>query len=482
MASVTPAWREHSLRLAAAMAQALGASDPVHQDDLPVVLWARPAVLDLLRDTYQDATGLSRHGTWRDLAASAPWVHPVGRLALELEQVALPASSLSPLQALGAEVRGPAGAVWQSIGQEAVLCLHEWQRLSPATRQTGDAGWTAVNEVAQLAQGMSWLDEQVAVALRDGGRTDEAAAVAHSARSIRSATSSVIELARSGPLPDIAVAELRSPPSAALVVRHESHVAEALDRLSRFLEGAEHVGPRHVQGAYRVVGVAAARAVELLQAVGPVRAPYGDRQEGELLAGLTATAWEVRRLSLGAAAASGRAASLTNTDGLVVMQTQLIERHFALQTAGAVLTEWTANPGRTSALARMILSATTRTVTALHRATQQAIVRGDWFVPRSGPVVGTVSWTRSRPHHTDLEHHECPTLWRASSKAIVRSQHLADQLTDPTERKGPRPALRRVEQPCRGGLDLLAAALRDAERRAAPIAVRPTHPGMRPQP
>lgn len=467
-------WRQHSEDLTVRLANLVRLDGSPDAHDLEAALHVRRAVAALATDVLFDVSGLHRHAP-RRWDTSEIHLHPVEHLARVLQSHAQPLPERSLSDCLADEAVGPDGQIWRRAAADAVLAHHEWNRLDELDRRLGTEAWTAVHEVAQFSQALTWLDEGIADSCRAAGRRDDAQSLLGGVSRLRGAARAVMTLASSGPLP---VLRHRTAPvaRAALVIRRPEHLPAGLERLTHLLNTADHVSPKHVQAAYRLLSRLSSDACSVLATTDhPTSMTPTAPERVSSTAALTDDAGAFSRALRSAGCQPGRANSLEASDPAVVVQLQLLGTLVAVEPSlgGRARARGESEQLRQTALE--VLRASTSTADALSGVTVRCVEDRKWLVPAGVGGVAGLTWVPSWPHQANAFDPDSPPLLRAGVDARRLGVVVSDGLTPLSRGTATGVAVSRPPASRR-----LSAALLSAERQASPMAVRPADPRARP--
>jgi hypothetical protein len=387
------------------------ASRDLSPDGLDIAVLARAETIALARQVLADVTGINRHDTGRDTHRGNPRrsvealeSHPVGLLsrALAAHPVPRPTRTLAPSDIATARPGGGAGvAGWSRVARHALLAGHEWSTRPPVPDPAQQ--WSAVADVAALAQVVTVLDHDLLGAARDHGGTHPDltdALTAATTSGLRSAAYLAGALADAGPLPDWGDPGPESSPTQILVVRSPEDVAAAQTRITAQVEATDDIGPHKVALTATAQARVLATAAVALATTDPARAAGARHLSGVLAAGLTT---------------AHRLAGLAPGDARPVLQSRELLQHL-----GAVGAQ-----GWTTASAAPYLPALALAVDrspavlrALSRHARQCVHDGRWLVVNTdAEKAGDPMW---RPlTREDPEPRLCAALSAAAARATA---------------------------------------------------------------
>jgi hypothetical protein len=156
---------------------------------------------------------------------------------------------------------GAAPSAWRTLWAATALAAEDWSRADPASRPTGAGAWSAVADIAAVAEAAALVDRDLVESRRGGLRTrrsDDSWRVGIAAAGVRC-------LACTGPLPLPEPLRVDGKNLLPLRVRSLSQVPAALTRLSHLVRVAGHLRPESVgilAGAHARTLVLMAQAVE----------------------------------------------------------------------------------------------------------------------------------------------------------------------------------------------------------------------------
>lgn len=391
-------YTEHSSRVATELAHlaAAGSSTTLDSRGLDVAVGARQATLQLLRTVLHDVSGIDRNQTGTTAPrrptplrlVSELEAHPVAALSQNLASHPAPAAgrslmdvyasagNLSPTTSSGSA----ADRSWARVGRHAVLAGQEWSIRPP--RPTPEQQWSAVADVAALAQTVAVLDEHLLTAARAGG-----AATEHLVEPLATATTSglhvsareVLRLAGTGPLPPWGEPGEDLSAARPMLVASASDLAAGHRRLPAQIRDAGELSPRRV--SLLLVG-----QTKLLSSAATALRGLDDDPAGRAAA-LSSQLQRIAGLDRGVTAlVSGDARALTQTAQLV--------QHLARVAPEEAWSPTQAREYR-HALAAIVTQAPT-VVGALADHAAQAVDQGSWLVPSTGAIEpGEPLWRRA---------------------------------------------------------------------------------------
>lgn len=370
-------YRERSALLARELAHlaAAGTSRNVDAAGFDAALAARREMLALMRQVLSDSTGVSRDDTGivstRDRGNPRRSIeeleaHPVAVLARTLASHPTPGGRGSHIDRSLAAPESSAGRAWMRISRHALVAGHEWST-RPA-RPSPEQQWSAVADVAALAQALVVLDRDLAEAARRHGDVDPTlveALEASSTSGLRVAAGEAGALAAAGDLPEWGEPGPDTTPTRVLMVRSPDDVAAAQGRLAVQIGTAAELSPQAVglvaEGQARILAVTAVA----LRGNDDERATRSMRLAQQLRDAAT----ERRQL-----------ASLMPDDPRPVLQTREVLQHLrAVGDRG-----WSGPQARAylPALAAVV-DCSPAVVQALSRSADQAVRTGRWIVPNT---------------------------------------------------------------------------------------------------
>lgn len=164
-------YRDESSQLARELARlaVTGSSRTLDAAGFDVALVGRRETLTLLRQVLSDATGTSRDGTGivatRDRSSplrslQEVQAHPVAVLSRTLASHPTLAPRQAPSDSMAAETEGG----WSRVARHGLLAGHDWSTRPP--RPSPEQQWSAVADVAALAQAVTILDRDLLEAAR----------------------------------------------------------------------------------------------------------------------------------------------------------------------------------------------------------------------------------------------------------------------------------------------------------------------------
>lgn len=350
--------------LARNLSRLLIAEEPVPPADLASAADAHAATVALLTQLHRDITGILAPG--RSSTAEELDRHPVAALGRLLADHPRRWYAAPTDIALTPAVTA-AGQLWRDVGRHATLAHHAWVTSSPDSRPTGDAAWSALADLAALAEAAATLDPDLARAMTTTGRHDDATNFSAAAVSgIRVAAAESRSLATAGPLPDVEdVTAARSRPVAV-------HAAEAVlvaqRRLALLLAQVEDIRPADVERVITTQGRTALIAARLVE---------DPRLADELR--------EHARVLAAAVDRPQRVASIGPTDPRPLAQARELLRYFAAA----------APDSHTSAAAVGFARGVAEVSEALSVVATRQTEQRRWLVPEPDHRPGRPIWTRS---------------------------------------------------------------------------------------
>lgn len=428
--------------LARDLSRLLIAEEPVPTLDLATAAGAHAAAVGLLTQVHRDLTGISPWA-WTNTPAEIGG-HPVAALGrLLADHPRRP--SAAPTDLVGTPAATAAGQLWRDVARHATLAHHEWVTSAPRSSPKAEKAWSALADVAALAEAAATLDPELARAMTAAGRHDDADVfTAASVSGLRVAAAEVRSLAAAGPLPD--VDDLTPASTRPVAVRAAEAVPEAQHRLALLLTQAEDLRPADIEQIITTQGRTALAAARL------AREPC-----------LASELREYARRCADVAGHPHRTASIRRSDPRPLAQARELHRYLATPaspTAGIpadAAVAAAAGFGRGVPEVNAALSAT---------ATRQ-VEQGRWLVPEPEVLPDRPIWTRSGSRGAP----EPPML--ASLRAVAASAVRVSEAAAGVGPQGTSPAR----------LATHGLPPRDALRDALAFRGRPdppAHPGQRP--
>lgn len=248
---------EQSSQLARGLARlaASGGSLDLDREGLEEALAARQEVLQLLRTVLYDlrvatvyavqASEESRPSGLPRPPRSAAAIEADPVAALEATLAAYPAPAGLGVGRGGVGVAGESGAGptadgWAAVGRHAVLARAAWSEIEPI-RVPPLQQWSAVADVAALAQAVAVVDQDLAEAARRMAAPAWRPLAAATRAGLRTTAESAAALAAGGPLP-----EWGREAGSLLLVRSPADLPAAQQRLVEQLDAAAGLSPRSV--------------------------------------------------------------------------------------------------------------------------------------------------------------------------------------------------------------------------------------------
>lgn len=288
---------------------------------------------------------------------------PVLLLARALKGYPAPSVAQDPGERDAAALASPVGQAWSQVGRRALLAGHEWSTRAPVL--DGAQAWSAVADVAALAQALVVVDGDLRVAAaraRDLDPGVQAELQRTAASGLRVAAGEAAAVAAAGDLPPYGDPGVERSPTRVLLVGSPQDVAAAQTRVRAQVGAVSDLGP----GAVAVVATGQARvlstAAVALAGVDPERAGRARHLAGQLT---------------GAVAGARRLAALAPDDPRPVAQTRELVTHLvAVEARG-----WGSPAGRAylPALAAVVDRAPA-VVQALSAHADRALRTGRWLV------------------------------------------------------------------------------------------------------
>lgn len=306
---------------------------------------------------------------------------------------------------------------WAAVGRRTELATQAWWRVRPAML-AGEERWSAVADVAALAEAVAVLDRQLLTAARLPARLGRAAMWALEdavAGGLRLAAREAAEVAATGPLPDWDQPGDRPAVEPVMLVRSVQDLAAVQDRLVTQLAAAGSVSPQ------AAVLIASGQARLLAAAATPLNESPRYAQQGRWAADLSRrVADSVLGAEALAAAGDGR------YPARAVTQSRELAGFVTGRMSGAALSE----PDR-AALAAAVARAP-RVLGALARQADRAWRTGQWLVPN--PRGEALTWVPAGS--MDREPRLCARLSAVAASSVARPGAVA--VAGPA-RSGPTP-------------------------------------------
>lgn len=260
-----------------------GSSVYLDTGGLAAALTARRKVLDLLRAVLYDVAG-TRGGAAESLTSTRfggqpGWLrlgsvvelesNPVAGLARALGVHPTPRIEQGPSDRDDVAEASVTGRGWAQVNRHALVIGHDWASSPP--QLTAEQQWSAVADVAALAQVVAVLDQDLYTAasqLQDVDRSVVQALLDATRSGLRTAAGEATALSQVGPLP--AWGELAAPASTPIVApRSPSDVIAAPHRLAAQVVTAGNLSPQAVTLVATGQARLLATAAQALAAVNP---------------------------------------------------------------------------------------------------------------------------------------------------------------------------------------------------------------------
>lgn len=416
-------YRAYLLETTHALYAAARAEDGLDLTDIDLVLSGRRALLDLLVAVHDDVTGLEvtpeRARTW-DLET-----HPVDALGRALRRYARPPGRLSPTEVALATPASAAGAAWQQLARAATLAHHAWTS-GVGQPAEYDEQWTAIADVASLAQFLTRIDLGLTVATAADSRhynvTDSLRFGLNQALGV--AARETLRLASRGPLPETGPDRIPLT-THVLPVTTPSDLPAAQHQLGVLLAHAGLLRPERLPTLAAMHARACLLLADSLARTDHPDTDYPDSgclDTGGVAIDSRAVQEALRRHARTLQEATLRAgsiASLVPGDLRPLRQAGEIDR--CLQRDPDAVT---ADPPLLSGVVRG-LAGTTR---ALAAASSQALRSGDWLIADHTESLTEPLWRRRRPGDPT------PSPIAAIRRAAADSITLQQAVTPPTPR------------------------------------------------
>ncbi|MBF5082382.1 hypothetical protein [Quadrisphaera sp. INWT6] len=146
----------------------------------------------------------------------------------------------------------------------------------------------------------------------------------------------------------------------------------------------------------------------------------------------------------------------------------------SLAVGPALPAAWRGRSGAAVDFAGQVAMSSVRATLALGEAVSSNLADSKWLVPTGERDPLRFSWVFATPRHALLDDPDCPTLLKSAGLACAQANTVSDALATAPFGRRPQGRTGLVEAVELRGGDLLAAALRDAERRAMPTPPRPS--------
>lgn len=413
-------------------------------------LIARSATLTLAADVHREVAGIRRHAVGRTVTDLEN--HPVAVLGRVLSEQPRPRPQLAPTDALNATSLTTAGRQWGAAARHAILAHHEW--LTGLRRAWAPVqAWTALADVAALAEAVTVLDRDLTIAATSLGRGEDAAELASAAASgLRLTAAQVQTLARAGPLAAWPIDRIPLERGRVHQVTSTADLPQAQANLVSLLSQTRSLRPEH---ANQIAIGQARNATTIARTLHELT----DRDNGRHIQALADSLDAIARPLLAAGDRPQRTASLHPADPRPLHQAGELTRHLTRH-GSARPTPGDSTPDDISALvsyAGHIRSV----VRALTDAAGREVLTGRWLVPSQGAAT---AWT---PVALGLPE---PGLLTALRNAIPLTDDVSATANRISGRSNSSTKVPLGTPP----REALTVALSQAQR------VRPTAPGHRP--